>query len=508
LTPKQEGECVSSKEVLAYTGISRATLNNYIALGLIPRPTVRKPDYAGGPTKIGYFPRWVLDHLTRVQELKGAGMRIPDIATYLQRERLESPPLMETPSRQEGYQSINDISFPAVFVNHHWEVIWLNDYAEQILFKKGVRDIVSAPERNLFRLLLMDQMSKIVENRQDIALAHLRLARRELSDAAIQEICRGTPLACEEPLNLLQLGAEPVKGRPLLEQKLVLRSAAVDKMLPYTLLAVEFREGTLLFYCPPEVQTQEILNLIGNREKLVRSLFSEPISSLTSLSILAARLESDLHLSTVLPAQQYFNLITQIALNSYHCIHCHSGVVGSPFHEGVVGFFLPVLTSPVPHCDRTFRCAEALQEEMNAVDQHWKRKKGWSTSLRLSLGLHSSQEWVGNVRSPAGFDYTVIGESVPETIKLATFARGGTIWASKRFMESLHPSQRRRIVFGIERDVDGSRAVSSGIYSPIRQLMDVDTIHQRGLHEIENLAVAQIFSLELGGEESGRRDER
>jgi adenylate cyclase len=496
LTPKQEGECVSSKEVLAYTGISRATLNNYIALGLIPRPTVRKPDYAGGPTKIGYFPRWVLDHLTRVQELKGAGMRIPDIATYLQRERLESPPLMETPSRQEGYQSINDISFPAVFVNHHWEVIWLNDYAEQILFKKGVRDIVSAPERNLFRLLLMDQMSKIVENRQDIALAHLRLARRELSDAAIQEICRGTPLACEEPLNLLQLGAEPVKGRPLLEQKLVLRSAAVDKMLPYTLLAVEFREGTLLFYCPPEVQTQEILNLIGNREKLVRSLFSEPISSLTSLSILAARLESDLHLSTVLPAQQYFNLITQIALNSYHCIHCHSGVVGSPFHEGVVGFFLPVLTSPVPHCERTFRSAEALQEK-GLVHQPPAEPR---TPLQPGV--------VGNVRSPAGFDYTVIGESVPETIKLATFARGGTIWASKRFMESLHPSQRRRIVFGIERDVDGSRAVSSGIYSPIRQLMDVDTIHQRGLHEIENLAVAQIFSLELGGEESGRRDER
>jgi adenylate cyclase len=506
LTPQQDVECVSSKEVLAHSGISRATLNNYIALGLIPRPTVRKPDYAEGPTKIGYFPRWVLDRLARVQELKSAGMRVPDIATYLQRQKLDSLPMAESPSRQGPHLSIHDLSFPAVFVNHHWELIWLNDYAEQILFKKGVRDIVCAPERNLLRLLLVGDLSKTVINWKDVVLAHVRLAKRKLNDAAIQEICRETPLECGETLSLLRLGAEPVTGRPLIEQKLVLRSTT-NKTLHYTVFAGEFREGTLLLYYPAEVQVHEILDLVSGREKLVRSLLAEPIPALTSLSILAARLESDLHLATVLPAREYFDLIIQIARNSHQCIQGHRGVVGIPFHEGIVGFFLSVPTSPADHLDRTLHCAQALQREMNAIDQHWKRKKGWSNSLRLSLGLHSGQECVGSVPSPAGFDYTVIGESVLEAIKLAAFARGGTIWASKRLIESLRPDQCRRIVFGIERDFHGARTVNSGIYSRVCELMDVDTLHHRALHEIENLAVAQIFSLDLPVEETWKRDE-
>jgi adenylate cyclase len=507
LTPEQDVECVSSKEVLARTGISRATLNNYIAVGLIPRPTVRKPDYAKGPTKIGYFPRWVLDRLAKVQELKSAGMRIPDIATYLQRQKVESLPMAESLSRQGTHLSIHDLSFPAVFVNHHWEVMWLNDYAEQMLFKKGVRDIVCAPERNLLRLLLVGDLSKTVINWKDIVLAHVRLAKRKLNDAAIQEICRETPLECGETLNLPGLGAKPpVTGRSLIEQKLVLRSTT-NKALPYTLVAGEFREGILLLYYPAEVELEEILDLVSDRAKLVRSLLAEPIPALTSLSILAARLESDLHLTTVLPAREYFDLITQITRNSQQCIQDHRGVVGIPFHEGIVGFFLSVPTSPAHHLDRTLQCAQALHGEMTAIDQHWKRKKGWSNSLRLSLGLHSGQECAGNVPSPAGFDYRVIGESVPEAIKLATFARGGTIWASKRFIESLRPDQGRRIVFGIERDFHGARSVDSGIYSRVCELMDLDTLQRRALHEIENLAVAQIFSLDLPAEKTGKRDE-
>ena len=35
---------VTSKEILFKTSISRATLNNYIQAGIIPKPVVKKPD--------------------------------------------------------------------------------------------------------------------------------------------------------------------------------------------------------------------------------------------------------------------------------------------------------------------------------------------------------------------------------------------------------------------------------------------------------------------------------
>ena len=77
----QDRDLVTSKEVLSVSGISRATLNNYIKMGIIPRPVVQKP-IAGmeGVKKIGYFPRTVLDRIKSVRELKGKGHSMEDIA--------------------------------------------------------------------------------------------------------------------------------------------------------------------------------------------------------------------------------------------------------------------------------------------------------------------------------------------------------------------------------------------------------------------------------------------
>ena len=40
----KDKQFITSKEVLSKTGISRATLNNYIKIGILPRPVVKKAD--------------------------------------------------------------------------------------------------------------------------------------------------------------------------------------------------------------------------------------------------------------------------------------------------------------------------------------------------------------------------------------------------------------------------------------------------------------------------------
>ena len=74
---------------MARTGISRATLNNYINLDLIPSPSVRPPEEPGGPTKIGYFPEWVVERIEKIQQLKGQGMRMSQIAVHIMDEQEE-----------------------------------------------------------------------------------------------------------------------------------------------------------------------------------------------------------------------------------------------------------------------------------------------------------------------------------------------------------------------------------------------------------------------------------
>ena len=62
---------LTSKDVLERTGISRATLNNYIARGFLPRPVVSRPDSisSGGPRQIGHFAPDVIERIELIQQI-------------------------------------------------------------------------------------------------------------------------------------------------------------------------------------------------------------------------------------------------------------------------------------------------------------------------------------------------------------------------------------------------------------------------------------------------------
>ncbi len=74
---------LTSKEVLERTGISRATLNNYIATGLIPRPDVQAPGPEhGAAPRIGYFPDGTVERIEQIHRLKRQGWTMARIAAH------------------------------------------------------------------------------------------------------------------------------------------------------------------------------------------------------------------------------------------------------------------------------------------------------------------------------------------------------------------------------------------------------------------------------------------
>jgi hypothetical protein len=277
LNSSSDSKQISSKEILARTGISRATLNNYIGLNLIPPPTVRKPKEIGGPTKIGYFPEWVVD-------------RIDDLT----------------------YQWFEQIPFPAVLVNRSWEIIRSNHAAENLLLTGRVRGMASAIKNNFFAPFCIRQLMSGFTNWEDILTPHIRLAKRNLTEDSLAQIYRGSEYLTEEEVMRLWRGAEPLDDRPFHHQTLVFKHVDGESR-HCTLFSSALREGTLLMYLPIHMQ---------------------------SLCILAARLESDLHLRTTLPPAEYLDLINQIILTSHQCFKEHGGIPARSFQEGVVGFFL------------------------------------------------------------------------------------------------------------------------------------------------------------------------
>ena len=74
---------LTSKEVLERTGISRATLNNYIANGLVPRPDVQPPGPEhGAAPRIGYFPDGTVERIEQIHRFKRQGWSMARIAAH------------------------------------------------------------------------------------------------------------------------------------------------------------------------------------------------------------------------------------------------------------------------------------------------------------------------------------------------------------------------------------------------------------------------------------------
>lgn len=489
---------ISSKEVLAGTGISRATLNNYISLNLIPPPTIGKPEEPGGPTKLGYFPQWVVERIGRIQQLKAEGVRMSEIGSYF-RQEAEEPVGVEEAEEVGGvslsYGLIEQIVFPAILVDQRWEVIWINRQAEREFFHRRVKQIDSAEQRNLIRLFLASGLLMRFSNWEEILLAHLRLARRDMAEDVYERICSASPVHAAEELRRLWGEAEPLRDRPITQQRLVLRPFA-GSAVGQTLFSCDFREGTLLLYSPASMQLEQILDLLMGREQLIKALLSRRIPSRTPLCVLAARLESALHLRTALPPHEYFDLLNQVILASYQCFKDHAGTPGRSFEETVVCFFLPSPESPQGYFHQALQCARAVQQMISAVDRRWQRQKNWNNQLRMNMGIHWGQEWLGTIPSSLAFEFTVMGETLAEAIKLSEFAQQGSIWASKAVIENLLPEDRQAVDFGIQLGADDRRFVSPGIYSQPPELLGYEELQRRGLQQISNLAVTEIINLQ------------
>ncbi len=482
---------ISSKELIAKTGISRATLNNYISLNLIPSPAVRRPEEPGGPTKIGYFPVWVVERIERIQEMKSSGMRMAEIALHFLDEGTEAKEVPRQGVLDFTYQSIERIVFPAILVNSSWEIIWINQSAER---QESVREIPTAANRNILRLFLEKGLLGRFKNWKEILTLHLRLAKRDLTEDRVEQICRQIETCPLEELKELWREAEALQERPITQQDLILRPHK-GKNTRHTLFSSDFREGTLLLYTPVNMQLDQILNLLMGREKLVKALLSRRIPSLTSLCILAGRLESSLHLRTALPPHEYFDLINQIILTSHQCFKDHGGTPGRSIQEGVVCFFLSAPDSPREYLHSAIQCAQALKQIITTLDKRWKYKKVWKNTLQMNMSIHCGEEWLGTIPSSLAFDFTVMGESLIESVKLSEFAEGGSIWASKKVIENMSPGDRQRVEFGVRLGTGQERFVSPGIYSQVKELVRGDELHQRGLREISNLAVTEIINV-------------
>ena len=202
---------ITSKEILLKSGISRATLNNYIKMGILPKPIVHKPKEDMPSTKkIGYFPNEVLERIELIKTLKQSGYSMENITQELANKPMENASWDADdfgPSEfQHGFEeeqrkmpmdthllrlTFEDIRSPAYVMNYGFEVVWVNDLAERHIFRQPVSQIGSRGDRNIFKLFFHWDFHARVKNWRDLMRFHMVFAKLKYAKSWMKNLYAG-----------------------------------------------------------------------------------------------------------------------------------------------------------------------------------------------------------------------------------------------------------------------------------------------------------------------------
>jgi class 3 adenylate cyclase/DNA-binding transcriptional MerR regulator len=507
------GNLITSKDIIEKTGISRATLNNYIKMGILPKPIVRRPGpEQKGVKQIGYFPASVLESILKVKLLKQQGNSMEDIAQQFQHslpaeqkdERQETPlPVQERRQRDESHYpqahrrvsdselqvTIADIDSPAYLINHDFEIEWINKSAEEYIFNQNIKEIVDIESRNVFRLLLSEEQREGVRNWKESLLLHLTILQSRINANNLNNIYEG--ITDNEIRILSDLNER--KNFPAKDNMFNLPVSLIKSdgsKVSYWVHSMSFREGTFFVYVPTDSVNTLLLNMLSQRGRVINDLLKNRMPSLVSLCVLIADLQNSVKISAELLPAQYFELINELWQSVGPTFEKYNGIYGKHAGDGLLYYFINKPGSN--YLTNSINCAVEIREVMKELSSRWRLRKGWDNELYLNVGINEGQEFFGTIHSASNIEFTALGDTINIAGRLSDFAQNGEIWTSKNLISRLSQEERNLIRFGVHHENRDGKIFIRNSFSRISDIMTKDNPHFCHLSAIAGLPITEI----------------
>ena len=501
---------ISSRELLEKTGISRATLNNYIKLGLLPRPRVKPAGAESrGARRIGYFPRSVLSRIESVKQLKREGVPMEEIArkfesltfdnrsgpeaaalTAAPAQDVPSPELGSAKNKEPGLSlTIEDIDSPAYLINQDFEIEWINREAEELIFNSSVSQIASQESRNVFKLFFGWEFHEHLENWQEVLAFHMRVVKTKMPRSRTHEMYEGIS---GREISLLERVYDEVI--PLAEQSLITSHVTCvhrdGSSTYYQVSTVFFREGVFFVYVPEDKEDREIAEYLSCRRTVINELLKRRMPSLVNLCVLVADLQDSVKVSAELLPAEYFEMVNSLWQTMGAIFEKYNGLSGKHAGDGVLYYFVQRPRSD--YIMDAIACALEVKERMKEFSNDWKVRKGWLNDLYLNIGLNEGQEFFGTIRSASNIEFTALGDTINYAGRLSDFARYGSIWTTKHLINKLDYQEQKTILFGVSRR-DGDREVF--IKDSFVRLADVLDLTEKKNVKFSDIAILPITEI-------------
>lgn len=517
---------ISSVEILEKTGISRATLNNYIKMGIIPRPFVRKPKSPDSRAKkLGYFPRSVIDRIYTVQLMKEEGKTMEAIVKSLKEEdagkesqepkdHVETPVIRSvqkegnlefgenTPLSADNERSdihsidglkltINDVQCPAFLINHEFEIEWINKEAETEIFELEVRLIREPSDRNIFKLFSRKGFLAGDKKNEDLVAYIMKFVKQKYKKNLLTKLYSGILVKEASYLENIYDSVKLIDGFSL--QETYLNICGIDsKTRSYHAYHIVFREGIFCIFAPIDSIFQGIFELLSSRGRVIHELLKQRMPALVSFCVLVADLQDSSRICAELPPEEYFELIRDIWKYMDNSFQKYYGTYGKHVGDGMVYYFLKDREDN--YIMNSIYCALELREKMKKINMDWKVRKGWLNDLYLNIGINEGQEYFGNIPSSPNIEFTALGDSVNYAGRLSDLARFGSIWTTKNLLSRLDIELRRKIQFGIKHKDHDREIFIENMFSRVMDMLRPDEPKYSKFMDIATLAVTEIVS--------------
>ena len=500
---------LTSKEILEKTGISRASLHNYIARGLLPKPaTAASAAGSPGVRHAGQFEPTVIDTITRILQLKQSGFSLDEIGSQLAPNDAPTPAslsmvnLADACNRNALRLTIEQGPHMAYLLNHRFELQWLNDAARAGMPGLGQPLPSDATGRSIFNLLLNSDGEPDADHtaalRMNLTLAKtmmpcaappqpphaLRPERKRLFEQYRDELMLAPSLSVS-PGSVMRLG-------------LRLGSNADNPAdSEFIVHATRFREGIFVILSlggGDPADASELQRLFARRDLVLHALLNiqQPLQS--EISVVAARLQDAAKICSELPSGEYFELVTQMWTLVEEVFRTHGGACTRNADDSMVAYFFPRLGADYQM--NAVRCALALQTAMARFSMTWQLRKQWGNQLYLNIGLNEAEEWMGARYGTSGKEMIVLGDIVKHAGHLSDIAQFGQIWAPKTFIAKMPLASRERLDFGIKRITsDGQHVLVQTRYATVDSLFGNDAKRLAALRDIAGIELTEILGV-------------
>jgi adenylate cyclase len=497
---------IDSSELLDKCEITKHTLDYYIKLGIVPKPIVRNSE--DGLT--GYFPPEVVETIDKVKQLKDEGETMEEIV-----KRVKNPPedgnnndieskriffderaeklikdKIGTDSRGL-HLTLVDMNTPAYLMNYQFEIEWINEQAESVVFGKNIKTIRDVEYRNVFRLFLNWEFTNFIKNWEEFLHYHMIFFKARQPKEQIEHLYSNISQKEVDYLQKVYDKTDSVALEKIYQQFITL----IEKDKPqerYIVYTTFFREGMFFLYLPADSVPTGITEYLSNRELLVRELLQQRLPSLVSFSVLVADLQGSVRICAELPPEEYFELINAMWKLLEESFKKFNGIFGKKIGDGVVYYFLK--KQDPNYIMNSIDCALEIRERMSRFSIDWKLRKKWYNDLYLNMGINEGQEYFSTTTpSSTNIEFTALGDTINYASRLSNLARYGSIITTKNLMNKLDEENKKDLRFGVVKRVNERDVFVEKVFSQVIDLVKDDDARRERFADIAALPVTEIL---------------